>query len=193
MLQVQSLISFLAAAPKVCGSSWAHLVVQREHVGSCRWLCLCCEYLFENWCGDRKEIFCSTYWDKLCKVQVIFTLLFSPQPHSFDFYSIVSSSLISAEYGSGHTNGYWCVLRNEAEDEFCPYVLIPHFYNKTPSVMSRKKMKNASCGLLWIQIATWTLGICSCYTSTSVMPFWSSISDSCCLIAVHLPTNNVFI
>lgn len=57
MLQVQSLISFLAAAPKACGSSWAQLVVQRKHVGRCRWLCLCCEYLFENRCGDRKEIF----------------------------------------------------------------------------------------------------------------------------------------
>lgn len=45
MLQVQSLISLLAAAPKTCGSSWAQLVVQRKHVGRCRWLCLCCEYL----------------------------------------------------------------------------------------------------------------------------------------------------
>lgn len=103
MLQVQSLLSFLAAAPKACGSSWAQLVVQRKHVGRCRWLCLCCEYLFEN---PWKEIFCLTHWDRLCKVQVIFTLLFSPHPHSFDFCSGVSSSPVSAECGSGHTNRY---------------------------------------------------------------------------------------
>lgn len=108
MLQVQSLISFLAAAPKACGSSWAQVVVQRKHVGRWRWLCLCCEYLFEKWCGDRKEI-CLTHWEKLCKVQIILALLFSAYPHSFDFCSGVSSSPVSAEYGSGHTNGYWCM------------------------------------------------------------------------------------
>lgn len=44
------------------------------------------------------------------------------------------------------------VLGNKGEDEFCPYVLIPCFYNKTLSemiaVVRRKRTKMQDCRLL---------------------------------------------
>lgn len=141
------------------------------------------------------RFFCSTHWDKLCKVQVIFALLFSLTPIALT--SVVEFLPPLLPLSTVIPVGIEVWLGNEGGHEFFPYVFIPCFCNKTLSeviaMASRKRMKMQDCSLLWMQIATWTVQICLYYTSTSVMLFWNSVSDSCCLIAVHLPGKNIFI
>lgn len=138
--------------------------MQRKHVERCRWcVCVVNNGLRIDATGGRFSACLLTYWDKLQKVQVIFTLLFSPHVHSFVFCCVVSLCLVSAKCGRGHTDEYWYMAGKCAGKWQWGWILS---WENGVSIQGEdhewddsydEQGKNGNAGLspLWVQIATW--------------------------------------